>query len=244
MNILLLDIGNTSIGMAISIKGKIVVYDSLSFIAFKQQVENWIKKYNLTLVLVCSVVPDITKKLKVLFKKYKLQFLECGVDVKIPVKNLYDNPQEVGCDRLISVYSASSIYKNKNVRLIIDVGTALTFDFISSSGAYTGGLIFPGMEISLSGLLSKCALLPKKMQLYSVTKIQAKTTKDGINNGIIFGYSFLVKGLISHIKQKKKNFNVLVTGGSSDLLIKKIAGFNYQDKYLVLKGLNVLATNL
>jgi type III pantothenate kinase len=167
----------------------------------------------------------------------------CGKDLSIPVVNRYARASEVGQDRLLNVYAVAKLYTKDHVRLVIDIGTAVTFDFIGKDGAYEGGLIYPGMRSSLKALLDDCALLPDALDLKKAKTVYAKSTAEGINNGIIFGYSFMIRGMIDHLKSlhRGETFSVLVTGGAGTLLKQEIAGFDVYDNDLALKGLHMLA---
>lgn len=241
---LLLDVGNTNIACAYSLNFKIRDYFSLSKKSYKDDLVDLIRERKVKTMLVSSVVPSISRALASLCRKHDVTYYECGKNLDIPVKNLYKNPDEVGQDRLLNVYAINKLYGNKNVRLVIDLGTALTFDFINARGAYNGGLIFPGMRIALDGLLKTCALLPNDLELKPTRTLYAKTTLEGINNGIDYGYSFLIAGMIDYHKNKKGDFTTLVTGGGAKLLIKNICKFDYYDDKLALKGLNELSKEI
>ena len=237
---LLIDVGNTNLSCAYSVRGKIRKYLTYSKKSYKDEILAFVKEKGITTIFASSVVPSVSKGLRALSKKNKIKYLECATDITIPVKNLYDNPAEVGQDRLLNVYAVNKLYKDSDIRLVIDLGTALTFDFITPRGEYNGGLIFPGMNTSLNGLLSTCALLPDSLKLKPTKTLYAKTTIDGINNGIDYGYSFLISGMIEYLRKKKKHYKTLVTGGGAKLLIKDICKFDYYDDKLTLKGLNEL----
>ena len=238
---LLIDVGNTNISCAYSRAGKIVETFCCTKADYKAVLASILEVKGLNAVVVSSVVPVISKGLRSLAKKYNISYYECGRELTIPVKNLYRDPSEVGQDRLLNVYAVNQLYKGKNVRLVIDLGTALTFDFITVAGAYQGGLIFPGMQTALDSLLKTCSLLPDRLKLEPTRTLQAKTTIEGINNGIDYGYSFLIAGMIDHLRKSQDEYKTLVTGGGSKLLIKKICKFEYSDDKLALKGLNQLA---
>lgn len=205
MNFLLIDVGNTSINLGVSSEKGLIYSTKITPENFQSALNAVIKKYKPQKSIICSVVPRLTFRLKKTINKFKIDCYLCGKDINIPVANLYKKPEEVGQDRLINVYAVNNLYRN--VRLVVDLGTALTFDFISKRGGYLGGLIFPGVSLSLSVLLDKCALLPKKLSLKdSVKSIKGKTTSECINSGIIFGYSFLINGLVGYLRNKEGNF--------------------------------------
>ena len=241
---LLLDVGNTNISAARSMNGIIVDSFTCSPRVCVERLSDMVDADGAESMLVSSVVPAVSRKLRSFSKKHGIKYYQCGCELTIPVKNLYDDPSEVGMDRLLNVYAVNRLYAGRDVRLVIDLGTALTFDFITKRGAYHGGLIFPGMKIALQGLLDTCALLPDRLELKPTRRLKARNTAECINNGVDYGYSFLISGLIAHIKQKDADLKTLITGGGAEFLIKKICKIDYYDKLLALKGLNELAREL
>ncbi|MFC1599298.1 type III pantothenate kinase [Candidatus Omnitrophota bacterium] len=236
MRDLLIDIGNTAVHYGLARKHGLVFTGKKNTKDFKLSLPKLIGRHKPKRVFICSVVPGVCKEIRRILKENDVSIFECGREIDIPVRNLYQRPHEVGQDRLINVFAAKALYKN--IRLVIDLGTALTFDFISSRGEYLGGLIFPGMSTSLSGLLKNCALLPDKITLKSRVRLQGKSTSECVVSGIVLGYSFLVGGLMGHIKKgKKKPFKVLLTGGDCEFIKKDIAKVDYTDSRLSLKGL-------
>ncbi len=241
---LLIDAGNTNVHFAVSKRGKIVFRDRVKHAEFILSLSKIVRKYSVSKSVMCSVFPKFSFRAVRALKKSNVKVFECGENISIPVKNLYKFPSEVGQDRLLNVYAVSRLYKN--VRIVVDLGTALTFDFISKRNEYQGGMIFPGVRLSLNSLLNNCALLPGKVLLRRTNSLRGKTTGECINSGIVFGYSFLIGGLIKHFRKNvtKGNFKVVLTGGDSSLIIKSIAGVDYTDTDLSLKGLSLLAAGI
>lgn len=237
----LMDIGNTNISIAHAIDDRIEEVIILSIDDFEVQLKNLLFEKSIAKVLISSVVPKVAYKIRSICDELNIVFYECGKEIIVPVKNLYDNPHEVGQDRLLTVYAVNAKYKNSDIRLVIDLGTALTFDFISQDGAYNGGLIFPGMRLALKSLLDNCALLPNDLELKPTGTLYGKSTIEGINNGIDFGYSFLIAGLIDYLKRTDPKMKTLITGGGSKLLINDICSIDYYDENLALEGLLNLA---
>lgn len=233
----LLDIGNTNISIGYVVQNSIDEFLTLPIESFEVQFKNLLMEKSIKRVLVSSVVPKVAYKIRSICEEHNIIFYECGKEINIPVKNLYDNPQEVGQDRLLTVYAVNKLYANQDLRLVIDLGTALTFDFISVDGAYKGGLIFPGMRLALKSLLDNCALLPNDLELKPTGTLYGRSTIEGINNGIDFGYSFLIAGLINYLKKEDPHMKTLITGGGSKLLIEDICFIDYYDEKLALKGL-------
>ena len=248
--LLAINIGNTNISGAIFANdcgknsNKIVKRFDMPARAYsKARLAKKLKNsFKISDTLICSVVPKLTKVLQ-----HDLKLLTgkrpyiIGKEVRVPIKNLYRNPSQLGQDRLVNAYSACAFYSAPLV--VIDSGTAITFDVVSKNKAYLGGLIVPGMEISLKALGEKTALLPF-IKLRVPKGIIARDTKNSILSGIVFGTAALCKELIIRIKKYiGKNALVLGTGGNIPL-IKRYSGIKIKiDKDLTLKGINLIYIN-
>jgi type III pantothenate kinase len=238
---LLIDIGNTNINFASTKNGNIVrVYtlptDKIDKKAIKKIIKFHLKKD----ILICSVVPQLTKMFKDLGAKLGVKIKVAGKDIPIPIKCLY-NKKQVGMDRLVGAFAARSIYPQP--RLIIDFGTAITFDFLSKKGVYLGGLILPGIGSSLK-VLSSCALLPEKINLKRTQKIIPKNTEESISKGVEEGFSAMINSLVKRykliLKLSYKEIPI-VTGGAASLIMSRL-NFSYiYEPLLVLKGLAILS---
>ncbi|MFA5094930.1 MAG: type III pantothenate kinase [Candidatus Omnitrophota bacterium] len=161
-----------------------------------------------------------------------------GRDAIVPIKNKYRNKGEVGQDRLVNAYAAKALYGVPAI--IIDFGTAITFDIISAKGGYLGGIILPGIEMGLASLHRKTALLPK-VDLREVRDIIGKTTASSMRGGILFGYGAMCDGLIAQYKKiLGKSAKVIATGGNAGLIKKYTASIKIIDENLTLKGLRLI----
>jgi type III pantothenate kinase len=245
---LAIDMGNTSINLAV-IRGKVVVreYQLLqkelkkSDAALAQLLKKIKKASNIEEVILCSVVPEKNRLLekqikKVLGKKLKV----VGRDVKVPIKNKYAKPGQVGQDRLVVAYAARELYGTPAV--VIDFGTAITFDLVNKLGHYEGGIIVPGMSLSAETLSRKTALLPRIDRILPPTRLVGKNTKESILSGLFFGYGALSAGLIDMMARSIKGRpKVIVTKGLSHLMKRFISKkVSKIDPHLVFKGLALL----
>jgi len=187
-------------------------------------------------VVICSVVPGIERKLSAELKKaFKVKPIFLGRDIKVPIRNLYKKPGQVGQDRLVNAYAAHLIYGSPAI--IIDFGTAVTFDVTSIKGAYLGGVITPGISLSLDVLSERTALLPR-VELKTVTPLLGRDTPSSIAGGMIHGYGAMCDGLVGRFRKKlKKNFRVIATGGNAALISKVSASINVVDQDLTSKGI-------
>jgi type III pantothenate kinase len=192
-------------------------------------------------VIIASVVPAATdrlcKDLKTTFPKIKPVIL--GKTAIVPVKNLYKYPKQVGQDRLVNAYAAIKLYGSPAV--VVDFGTAITFDVISARKEYKGGMILPGLQTSLDALSEKTALLPK-LKVAKPDTLIGRDTKNSMLSGIVNGYACLTDCLAAKLASKLGPRAVIIgTGGHINLIAPYCHCFTAIDPDLTLKGLNLLA---
>lgn len=198
-----------------------------------------------TKVIICSVVPKATAIVARCVKRvFKIAPKIVGKDIIVPIKNKYDEPEQVGQDRLVCAYAAAQLYGAPAV--VVDLGTAITFDVVKKEkGAwhheYLGGMIVPGIRLSAEALYEKTALLPK-IDIHKPKRLIGKTTEESMLSGIFYGYGEMIKGLIDLLsKQLKEKPHVIVTGGYSDLMKHYVADNQcVLDKDLIFKGIALL----
>ena len=242
--LLTIDIGNTNISSGIFVGKKLKHRFDISTKTYKKSelVKN-LKAYSgISASIICSVVPKLTRVIQ-----HDLKLLTgsrpyiIGKDLIVPLENRYRIPKQVGQDRLVNAYAASNLYTTPLV--VIDSGTAITFDVISKDQAYLGGLIFPGMKISLEALKEKTALLPG-VKLRPPKMLIGRDTENSILSGVVFGTAALSKELAERIKQHLgKNTQIIGTGGNISL-IKKYSGMNIKiNKELTLIGIRLVYEN-
>jgi type III pantothenate kinase len=190
---------------------------------------------------ISGVVPDTILSLINFMKNYKeLNIVEIdneylGDLIKIDV----DKPNEVGVDRLINSYAGLNLYNCPLI--IIDFGTATTFDLVDSSGSYIGGIICPGVNLSIQSLAHNTAKLPL-IEIKKVEKLIGKDTASAIESGIYWGYVSLVGGLIDRLKKQNgfKDANIIATGGLSGMFRGDLSQIQHYEPDLTLKGLNII----
>jgi type III pantothenate kinase len=239
--LLAIDVGNTNISCGVFKGLKLVKqFDIPAKACFKT---SFTKKFRNTskvsASIICSVVPKLTKVILrgLISLTGKTPYI-IGKDLIVPIKNLYRWPGQVGQDRLVSAYAASSLYYAPLV--VIDSGTAITFDVISRNNAYLGGLIVPGMEISLAALKEKTALLPL-VKLAKPQTLIGRDTKNSILSGIVFGTAALCGELTKRIKQRIGKDTLVIGTGGNIPLIKKYSKLRIKiDRDLTLKGINLV----
>ncbi len=192
------------------------------------------KKYKLHHAIFCSVVPKYYNKIKFFIKK-KLninctELKELKLDKLIKIKV---NRKQIGSDRLSN---AISVIDNKNNYVIVDFGTATTFDVVVKNN-YLGGIIAPGVNLSLNTLISKASLIPS-LALTSVNNILGKNTKSAVKSGFYWGYAGLIDNIIKKIIDQTNNkYKIIFTGGLSHLFKKTIDVKVKIDRDLTIKGL-------
>ncbi|MBN1527347.1 MAG: type III pantothenate kinase [Candidatus Omnitrophica bacterium] len=191
-------------------------------------------------VVISSVAPKALAKIRKALAVLKCrQVLVLGSNVPVPIQNLYRIKRQVGQDRLVNAYAAKKLFGTPCV--IIDLGTAVTFDIVSKKGAYLGGLILPGIAMALSGLHEKTALLPK-VQLKAARSIIGKDTVSSIRGGILFSLGVTCDGLIARYRKLLgRDLKVVLTGGSCRLIRKYTSSVHTIDEDLTLKGLYLIS---
>ena len=184
-------------------------------------------------VLFSSVVPNVYKLVKDYLKENKFQTYEIkDLNIKKILKVNIKNFKQLGSDRLANAIGAN---KNKNC-LIIDFGTATTFDIIIS-GVYEGGVIAPGVNLSIINLNKHTSLLPL-FNLSNKQKNYGKNTKEALNAGFLWGYEGLVNNIINKIKNvSKKKYKIILTGGYAKLFKKFIKNKSIIDQNITIKGI-------
>jgi len=192
------------------------------------------KKFFISKVVFSSVVPKIFRLIKVfLLKNFKLKCYEIKqLNINKLIKILV-NRKQIGSDRLCN---AIGVNDNKNNYIIVDFGTATTFDVVIKN-KYYGGIIAPGVSLSLNTLVSKASLIPS-LKLKKVKNILGKNTITAVRSGFYWGYIGLVENIIDKIsKHTKKKFKLILTGGYSHLFIKSTKNKAIIDKDITIKGL-------
>ena len=238
--LLTIDIGNTNISAGIFVGKKLKYRFDIVTKTYKEtELVKKLRAYpEISASVICSVVPKLTRviqrNLKLLYGRNP-QII--GKDLIVPIENRYRIPKQVGQDRLVNAYAASNLYTGPLI--VIDSGTAITFDVISKDRAYLGGLIFPGMNISLEALKEKTALLPQ-VKLQPPEMLIGRDTRNSILSGVVFGTAALSKELAARIKQSLgKNTRIIGTGGNISL-IKRYSGMKIE----IIRDLTLIGIKL
>ena len=190
-------------------------------------------------VVISCVVPPLLATLEGLCADYfKLKALVVGPQIKTGMPILYDNPREVGADRIVNAVAAYE--RHRCSLIVIDFGTATTFDFITARGEYLGGAIAPGIGISAEALFEKASKLPR-VEFVAPPAVIARNTVNSIQSGLIYGYAGLVDGIVSRMQQERKeDALVIATGGLAPLIAPISRTIAQVDANLTLEGLLLL----
>lgn len=191
-------------------------------------------------VIISCVVPPVLHTVERFCRKYfHTSPLIVGPGIRTGMPILYDNPKEVGADRIVNAVAAYEHYRKATI--VVDFGTATTFDYISERGEYIGGVISPGIMISCEALFQKASKLPRVEIFARPATILAKNTIASMNAGIVFGYAALVEGIIARIKREARcDVKVVATGGLATLIANECPAIDEVDDYLTLKGLRII----
>jgi type III pantothenate kinase len=236
--LLAVDIGNTSIAFG-AFSGKKLVR------SWKVSTDRIISGKSVKLpagidrAIISSVVPKATPVIrKAIAQKYEVKPLVMGKNIKAPIRNLYRKPRQVGQDRLVDAVAVKELHGYPAI--VVDFGTAITFDVISRKGEYLGGLIFPGIETSLNALSEKAALLPR-ITVVPPKGLIGRDTTDSIRSGVFHGIGSLCDGVISRLKKKYGAMAVIATGGHAKVISRFSRSIKYIDPHLTLHGLRSIA---
>jgi type III pantothenate kinase len=190
-------------------------------------------------IIISCVVPPMLHILEPLCKKYfNIKPMIVGPGIKTGMPIYYDNPREVGADRIVNAVAAFERYKGDII--VVDFGTATTFDYVSAKGEYMGGCICPGIMISSEALFQKAAKLPR-IEIIRPKTVIGKDTVSSMQAGILYGYASLVDGLVERIKgEVKSDPKVIATGGLAKIIASETTSIHVVDDMLTLEGLRII----
>ncbi|MBI5810869.1 MAG: type III pantothenate kinase [Deltaproteobacteria bacterium] len=193
----------------------------------------------LTGAIISSVVPVINRPFREAVKEYlAVPPLAVGEEVRPAMRLLVDNPAEVGADRVVNAVAAYSIYKTSLI--VVDFGTAITFDYVTGDGEYAGGVIAPGIAVSAEALFLKTAMLPR-VDISRPERVIGRNTAGCIRSGIYWGFAGLVDAIIVKMKAEMKTApKVIATGGLCRVISSESSEITGVDEFLTLKGLRIL----
>lgn len=240
---LIIDLGNTLAKVTIFKGCKVlnteVFEPSCEF--DEKKLKGILNHYSIKKVILSSVINTAKSLCNFLYDKFNENFVELGIDTNIPLKNLYKTPQTLGKDRIAAAVGAVSLFSNQNI-LLIDSGTAITIDLITSNSEFLGGNISPGIKIRFKALHSFTGKLP----LLSITEeypLTGQTTDEAICAGVLNGVVFEIQSYIEEYSKKYDNLQIVLTGGDCFFFEKKIKKTIFAESNLLALGLNSILEN-
>lgn len=249
--LLCIDIGNTNIVFGIFQDDTLLknwrirteremTIDELGMLIHNLFLPAHLETESITDVIISCVVPPLLSA----FREFCLLSFDrepiiVGPDLNTGMPINYDNPREVGADRIVNAIAA--YHKYRTGLIIVDFGTATTFDYISPEGNYEGGAIAPGILISAEALFQKASKLPR-VEIFAKPKtVISKETMSSINSGLVYGYAGLVDGIVDRIKKQTGfDLTVVATGGLASLIQSEAKSIDHIEEFLTLEGLKIL----
>ena len=248
--LLVIDVGNTNVVLGVYDGEELVhdwrirtvvdhTVDEYGMLIYNLYKTSRISSQKIQDIIISCVVPPMLNILDPVCQKYfKLKPLIIGPGVKTGMPIFYDNPREVGADRIVNAVAAFEKYKRDMI--IVDFGTATTFDYVSAKGEYMGGCIAPGIMISSEALFERAAKLPR-VEFSKPKSIVAKDTVSSMQAGIMYGYAGLVDGICDRIKTEvKSDPMVIATGGLAKVVAPETKSITVVDDMLTLEGLRII----
>jgi len=248
--LLVMDVGNTNTVLGLY-DGEELVHDWRIRTVIDQTLDEYgililnlyknskISSKAITNIIISCVVPPMLNILEPLCLKYfGIKPLIVGPGIKTGMPIFYDNPKEVGADRIVNAVAAYEKYHREMI--VVDFGTATTFDYISAKGEYMGGCIAPGVMISSEALFQKAAKLPR-VELSKPRHIVTKDTVSAMQAGIMYGYAGLVDGIVERIRAEVDSAPLVVaTGGLARLMAGVARSIEVVDDMLTIEGLRII----
>ena len=249
--LLVMDVGNTNTVLGVYDRDRLLAHWRLTTVRDRTVDEYGILTRNLMMLagidfgtidalIIASVVPPLNSTLEAMAQQYfhlRPLFVEPGMKTGMPI--LYDNPQEVGADRIVN--GVAAFERVKGAVIVVDFGTATTFDAITARGEYMGGAIAPGLSIAAEALFQRAARLPR-VDVRRPPHVIGRNTIHSLQSGLFFGYVGLVQGILARMREEMGGaVRTLGTGGLSIALQAELQGLlDEVDPNLTLEGLRLL----
>lgn len=248
--LLTIDIGNTSIAFGLYKRKELAAHFRLGtikdrgvdeYVVFLKSLlaSKGIAHGDIKAGIIASVVPPVLEIIKqVCRESLEINPLVIGENVDSGIHVIYDNPKEVGADRIVNAVAGYDKYHQSLI--IIDFGTATTFDCVSQKGEYLGGAISPGIAISAEALFQRTSKLPR-VDISQPPAAIGKNTVASIQSGLFFGYVSLVEGMVARIKDEMQTSPlVIATGGQAELIAHETDVIKHVEPFLTLEGLRLI----
>jgi type III pantothenate kinase len=239
INYLLIDISNSFTKLAFATRRRIAKPVRIPTEEFSRAaLQRFLKQRKIDIVVVCSVVPKKNVVVRRAAKRTKILTLTPRVRLGVGID--YPNPKTIGADRLANAAAVAALYGCPAI--VVDFGTAVTFDIISTQRKYIGGVIAAGLESMTNFLYQRTALLPK-LSLKEPRSAVGRSTIEAMRSGAVIGYRGLVREIIARIKDERfprKKVHVIATGGYADLIAARLHEIDAVHPNLTLEGLRII----
>lgn len=246
-----IDIGNTNIVLGVANQDRIlnhwrirterdITADEVGILVRNLFAATGLRMEEVRDVIVSCVVPPLLNTIQDFSRRYfHADAMIVGPSLDLGMQIQYENPKEVGADRIVNAVAAYDKYRKGLI--IVDFGTATTFDLVSGDGAYLGGVIAPGVLISCEALFQKASKLPRVEIFAKPRGVIAKDTVGAMNVGIVYGYAGLVDGIVKRIrKETAQDLTAIATGGLAPLICEETETIDHVEEFLTLEGLIII----
>lgn len=234
---LIIDVGNSFVKFAVFKDSKLIHKEVVETECVLERASFIKEKYNSIKGAIISSVGKLSENdIKVIDKYFNLIVLNSKT--KLPFENLYETPKTLGVDRIALVCASVNQFPESNV-LIIDAGTCITYDFVTSQNEYLGGAISPGLRMRYRALNSLTANLPL-LDTEIPDNIIGRSTKSSIHSGVVNGVLKEIEGVIEVYEEKYSDLTVILTGGDANFLSKQLKSSIFANSNFLLEGLNYI----
>lgn len=240
---LIVDIGNTRVKVAVYQKDKMIAFDVFDLKDARKKILFFFEKFSeIRFSILSSVVKQVEEVEELL--KERTTFFVLNHDLAVPFMNGYGSPETLGVDRIALAAAAFHSYKYQNA-LVVDAGTCITYDFITKEGVYKGGAISPGLQMRFRAMNSYTSKLPL-IDVLDLTNFDPQidflgnSTQQSMVSGVCIGVLAEIESFIAKIKKEYKDLTVILTGGDSNFLSKRLKNSIFANSNFLLEGLNVI----
>jgi len=233
---LILDIGNTNAKLAVFNGEEIIHSETVGYSNLMRVINSYLKKFDITKSILSNVGADI-EGLEA-FMKTHFYFIKLNSKTKLPIYIDYETPETLGVDRI--ALAVASFHKSKGENsLVIDMGSCITYDFISSKGEYQGGAISPGLNMRFKSMHNFTESLPL-VTIRESQSIIGKNTEMSLVNGVIHGITAEIDSYIDTLIEEFGKISVFICGGDHPFFVKRLKNSIFADQKILLRGLNII----
>ncbi|PTX59191.1 type III pantothenate kinase [Kordia periserrulae] len=233
---LIVDAGNTYVKVAVFQKDNMLFYESFKKEVFQKKIEKILQEYVKIDRMITSSVTTLSSDTQQFLQNLRIEVHTLTHQTKVPFQNTYATPKTLGVDRIALVVAAVTKYPKQNV-LVIDAGTCITYDFKTDKEVYLGGGISPGIQLrykTLNLLTANLPLLEPKMPENYI----GNSTENAIHSGVSIGVITEIDGIIDRYKEQFEHLTVILTGGDTNFLAKRLKNTIFANSKFLLEGLN------